>query len=147
MNGPRGGPSKEVRGECGEATALGLVLGVSFVLLPVMVLVLAIPTWEERSVDARDLARAAARALAVAGDWALGVMAAEDVVIQAEADDGLPASDVTTDYSGDLAPGGTVSVSVTVAIPVGDLPGLGLIGTLHYAATCTEYVDAFRGSP
>ena len=44
-----------------SATALTLMLGVGFLVLPVMVLVLTLPTWEQRVVDAQDAARSAAR--------------------------------------------------------------------------------------
>ena len=59
------------------------------------------------------------------------------------AGDNLPASDVDVSFSGSFGPGSTVSVSVTVVIPAGEVPGLGPIGTLHYTANSTEHVDSY----
>jgi hypothetical protein len=122
------------------------MLGVGFIVLPVMVLVLTIPTWEQRAVDAQDAARSAARALVTADNWSDGVAAADQVVAEVAENDGLPATDVNVEYSGSLAPGAAVTAAVTVSVPVGDVPGLGFVGTVHYTATSTEHVDSYRSS-
>ena len=132
--------------ERGLAIPLTLMLGVSLLVLPVMVLVLTLPTWEERTVDAQDAARDAARALVTADNWSDGLSAANTAVSQMVAGDGLPAEDVEASYSGFLDPGGTVTVAVTVVIPAGNVPGLGFVGQLHYTASSTEHVDAYRDS-
>jgi hypothetical protein len=134
------------RDESGSAIPLTLMLGVSLLVLPVMVLVLTVPTWEERTVDAQDAARDAARALVIADNWGDGVSSANDAVAQIVAGDGLPSGDITVSYSGSLDPGGTVTVAVTVVIPAGNVPGLGFVGQLHYTATSTEHVDSYRDS-
>jgi hypothetical protein len=123
------------------------MLGVGLIVLPVMVLVLTLPTWEQRTVDAQDAARTAARALVVAGNWGDGVAAADQVVAQVADGDGLPAGDISVQCSGSLEPGGSVTATVTVVVPAGRVPGLGFVGTLHYSATSTEHVDTYRGSP
>jgi hypothetical protein len=122
------------------------MLGVGFIVLPVLVLVLTLPAWEQRAVDAQDAARNAARALATAGDWAQGEMAADQVVYEMVTSDGLEAGDVSTQLTGSLDPGGTVTASVTVLVPAGNVPGLGFIGALHYTASSTEHVDSYRAS-
>jgi hypothetical protein len=119
------------------------MLGVGLIVLPVMVLVLTLPTWEQRTVDALDAARTAARAVATASTWDAGVSAGNQAVEEVLAGDGLPASDVSVSYAGSLDPGASVTARVTVAIPVGNLPGLGFVGTLHYTASSTEHVDSF----
>jgi hypothetical protein len=119
------------------------MLGVGFLVLPVMVLVLTLPTWEQRMVDAQDAARSAARALATAGTWEDGVSEADLAVSEVLAGDNLPASDASVSCYGALVPGSTVAVSVTVVIPAGDVPGLGFLGTLHYTANSTEHVDSY----
>ncbi|HUB69280.1 MAG TPA: hypothetical protein VL984_02560 [Acidimicrobiales bacterium] len=131
----------------GSSAPLTLLLGTALIVLPVMVLVLTLPTWEQRAVDAQDAARGAALALVTAASWATGVAAAEQVVAQVVQEDGLPAGDVSDQFSGSLEPGGTVTASVTVAMPVGQLPGLALTGPLHYTASSTQHVDSYRGSP
>ena len=134
------------RAQQGSATALSLMLGLGFIVLPVLVLVLTVPTWEQRTVDAGDAARNAARALVTAPDWGDGVAAAEQVVSQIVTSDGLVPADVSLACSGSLDPGQTVTVAVTVLVPVGDLPGLGFVGALHYTASSTQHVDLYRGS-
>jgi hypothetical protein len=130
----------------GSAVPLTLLLGTTLIVMPVMVLVLTLPTWEQRAVDAQDAARTAARALVTADDWDDGISAANEAVSQLVAGDGLPPADLTVTYSGSLDPGGTVSAAVTVVIPAGNLPGLGFVGALHYTASSTEHVDSYRDS-
>jgi len=148
--GPRRTYSRPGKGtrwdERGSAIPITLMLGVSLIVLPVMVLVLTLPTWEERTVDAQDAARDAARALVTADDWGDGVSAANAVVSQLVAGDGLPPGDMTVSYSGSLDPGGTVTATVTVVIPAGNVPGLGFVGDLHYTASSTEHVDSYQDS-
>ena len=131
----------------GAATPLTLMLGVAFVLLPVMVLVLSIPAWEQRAVDAQDAARAAARALATATNWQDGEGSADQAVEEVVGSDGLPADQVQVGYDGSLVPGGTVTASVTVVVPAGQVRGLGWIAQLHYTARSTQHVDSYEDSP
>jgi hypothetical protein len=137
---------RQARNDCGASTPLTLMLGLGLIVLPIMVLVLTLPTWEQRAVDAQDAARSAARALVTADSWIDAVSAADTVVSQVVQGDGLVPSDVTVQYSGSLAPGGAVTASVTIVIPAGNIPGLGLVGTMHYTSSSTEHVDSYRGS-
>jgi hypothetical protein len=134
------------RDERGSAIPLTLLLGVALIVMPVMLLVLTLPTWEQRAVDAQDAARNAARALVTADNWGDGVSAANQTVSDLVVGDGLPPEDLTVAYSGTLDPGGTVTAAVTVVIPAGNLPGLGFVGELHYTASSTEHVDSYRDS-
>jgi hypothetical protein len=122
------------------------MLGLGLIVIPVLVLVLTLPAWEQRTVDAQDAARNAARALVVADDWGDGVAAADQAVYETVSSDGLVAADVSLSLSGSLEPGSTVTASVTVLVPAGNVPGLGFIGTLHYTASSTQHVDAYRDS-
>jgi hypothetical protein len=131
----------------GAATPLTLMLGLTLVVFPVMILVLTLPAWEQRAVDAQDAARAAARVLAAAPNWTSGRAAADNAIGELAYNDGLSLSDVTVTYSGDLAPGGSVTASVTVVVPAGEVPGLGSVGHLHYTASSTEHVDTYEESP
>jgi hypothetical protein len=133
--------------ERGSSTPLTLLLGVSMIVVPVMVLILTLPTWEQRAVDAEDAARDAARVLALASSWGEGVAAANEAVARDAANDGLAPGDLTVTCSGFLGPGGEVTATVTVAVPVGAVPGLGAVGTEHFSAASTEHVDSYRGSP
>ena len=145
--GGDGPPSSRARGGHGSSTPLTLLLGTALLVLPVMVLVLTLPTWEQRAVDAQDAARGAALALVTARNWASGVEAADQVVAQVLQENGLPTGDVSDEFSGSLEPGATVTASVTVAMPVGQIPGLGATGAMHYTARSTQHVDSYRGSP
>jgi len=139
-------PARASRRERGSATALTLILGLGLIVMPVLVLVLMLPAWEQRTVDAEDAARNAARALVVADDWGDGVAAADQAVSEVVTADGLVAGDVSLRLAGSLAPGATVTASVTVLVPAGNVPGLGFIGALHYTASSTQHVDAYRAS-
>ena len=141
MTGPGSGSR-----ERGSATALTLMLGVGLIVLPVVVLVLSLPAWEQRAVDAQDAARSAARALATAGSWPAGVAAANLAAQDALQGRDLTPADLSLQYSGSLVADGSVTVSVTVRVPVGEVPGLGAVGTLHYTASSTEHVDSYRSS-
>jgi len=132
--------------DAGSATPFTLMLGLAFIVLPVMVLVLSLPTWEERTVDAQDAARGAAQALVAASTWAQGQAAAAQALAEIIVGDGLPEADMSARYAGSLQPGGSVSVSVTILVPVGVIPGLGSIGALHYTATSVQPVGTYRDS-
>lgn len=97
-------PAPASRRQQGIATPLSLVLGLGFIVMPVLVLVLMLPTWEQRTVDAQDAARNAARALVVADDWGDGVAAAEQAVSVVASGDGLGAADVSLRLAGSLSP-------------------------------------------
>ena len=131
------------RSESGSAP-ISMALGLGLLVIPVLLLVLTIPTWEARSVDARDAAAAAARALAVSDTWSDGVAAAGQVVAEIEENNGLSAQDVAVSYQGSLVRGGTVTAEVTVLIPAGRVPGIGSFGAVHYSATSTQQVDDYR---
>lgn len=124
---------------------LTMMLGVTLVVIPVLLLVLTIPTWLERSVDARDAATNAARALATANTWAAGTAAANQTVSELISGDGLNPSDVEVSYGGSLNPGATVTATVTVDLPAGVIPGIGHYGTIRYTATSTQHIDSYKG--
>jgi len=121
-----------------------MTLGLGLVVIPVLLLVLTLPTWEERTVDARDAAANAARVLAAAASWPAGMSAADQTVAEMTANDGVPPSEVNVAYTGGVAPGATVTAVVTVTIPAGLIPGIGSFGAFHYSAQSTQHVDTFR---
>lgn len=133
--------------ELGAATPLTLMLGIVLVIMPVMILILTVPVWEQRSVDAQDAARAAVTALVVASSEASGVVAGQQAANQVFQGDGIPTREVRVAFTGQDVPGGSVTASVGVVIPVGQLPGLGTIGDLYYTARSTEHVGSYEDSP
>jgi hypothetical protein len=126
---------------------LTMMLGLGLLVIPVLLLVLTLPTWEERTVDARDAAANAARALATAGTWTSGVSAADQTVAEAATNDGITPAQIAASYRGALNPGATVTATVTVTIPAGTIPGIGAFGTLRYTASSTQHVDSYRSIP
>jgi hypothetical protein len=109
--------------------------------------VLVLPTWAERSSDARDAARNAARSLVTANSWVAGVAAADQTVREIATNNGLSLSDISASYAGSLTPGAAVTVTVTVTIPLTVFPGIGTFGTTHFTASSTEQVDLYRPVP
>lgn len=133
-------------GDAGSAS-LTLLLGLAFIVVPVILVVVSLPIWESRTVDARDVAAQAARTLVTADTWTAGVTAAQQLVNQEAANDGLNPADLSATFAGTLNPGGAVTATVTVTVPAGQLPGIGGIGTWHYTASSTQHVDTYRDSP
>ena len=126
---------------------LTMMLGLGLLVIPILLLVLTVPTWEARTLDARDAASDAARTLAGADSWVAGVNAANQTINQETANDGLNPADITVRYSGTLSPGATVTAAVTVTIPAGAVPGVGAFGTLHYTTSSTQHIDNYRSLP
>jgi hypothetical protein len=135
------------RDEAGESAPLTMALGLVFVIIPVFMVILVLPTWESRTVDAHDAARNAVRALATAPDWDQGVTAANQAVAEITSNNGIDPKYVTTSYTGGLDRGDTVTATVVVTIPDTYVPGIGSFGTFHYSATESELVDPFRSGP
>ena len=131
-----------IRGQRGSAP-LSLVLGLGLLVIPILLLVLTLPTWESRTVDARDAAAAAARALVTSDSWDAGVADANRVVQEIASTDGV-GGELAVSYSGSLTRGGSVSARVTVTIPATEIPLIGAVGDLHYSSTSTQLVDEYR---
>lgn len=122
-----------------------LVLGLALLLLPVTLLILALPTWFARQDLARLAAQQAARAAVVDESPAAGQRAAQAV----GGNGGLAAGQVTVSFdpSSSFAPGGLVTVDVTVPMPAFVIPGIGSAGSFRWTATFSERVDTYRSAP
>ena len=123
---------------------LSLVLGLGLLLVPLLLIVLSIPTWEARTVDARDAASLAARVLVTSSTWGDGVVAARNAIAEVGTNDGISPDQIRSAFDGSLARGSTVRVEVTVVIPATQIPLVGAVGSLHYTATSYEMVDQYR---
>jgi len=139
MTGTRQG----LRRQSGSAP-LSLTLGLGLIVIPVLLLVLSLPTWAARTVDAHDAASAAARTLVRSDSWADGVASADQVVQQIGATDAVGSGQLSVSYRGSLTRGAEVSATVTVLIPAAQIPLIGAVGDLHYSATSTQLVDQYR---
>ncbi|HVA44476.1 MAG TPA: hypothetical protein VNF50_13420 [Acidimicrobiales bacterium] len=123
---------------------LSLTLGLGLMVIPVLLLVLTLPTWEARTVDARDAASAAARTLVTSDSWSDGVVSADQLVQEIGATDGVGGDQISVSLEGSLSRGAEVSAKVTVLIPAAQIPLIGAVGSLHYSATSTQLVDEYR---
>lgn len=139
-------PGRGPLNDIGSATPFTLLLGLVVVVFPIAVLVLTVPAWEERAVDAQDLARVAVSTMASASDWAQGVAAVEEAVDNLLDQDGVPSSDVSVNLSGSLAPGAEVTALVTILMPVTTVPMIGRVASFHFTADAVERIDSYRDS-
>lgn len=126
------------------ASSLELALGAGLLLMPVVVLVLSLPTWVERQSAARLAAAEAARAAATSETQATGTAAAAGLITTIAANHGIASSDVSWRIDGTLTRGGAIEVAVTVrfpALPVRGAPGFA------WTAVHQETVDRYRSLP
>ena len=140
--------------ETGSMT-VSFLLGMTFLVIPSLMLMLAAPVWEARSTDASDEAHAAVRALALSPDWSQDQTDAAQAVADAIADEDIPSGDVSASYTytlpaggsigadGSLPPGTLVTASVTVVVPAGFIPGIGTYASVHHTATYSETIDLY----
>ncbi len=126
------------------------VLGVCVIILPVTLMVLALPIWSERQAMAQRAANESAREVVLANSWSTGVTAARLAVAQVAGNYGVSPDDVLgPDFSagGGLAGGQTVVSRVTVRMPVLVIPLLGRFGSWSWTAVHAERVDDYRSFP
>jgi hypothetical protein len=134
----------------GGYVAAEFALGVCVIVLPVTLIVLALPVWSERQAMAQRAANESAREMVLADSWAAGVSAADQVVAEVTANYGLGPNDVRgPDLStgGGLAAGQTVVSRVTVRMPLMVIPLIGRVGSWSWTAVHAERVDDYRSFP
>ncbi len=137
--------ARAVRREGGHV-AIEFALSIGLLLLPVVLLVAALPSWTERQHAATVVAREAVSA-AVAAYPADGGVDARDAVEETLANYGIPASAAETTFvRDDVRRGGIVSVRVTIEMPAVVVPGIGTIGGFHWSAVQARRIDDYRSS-
>jgi hypothetical protein len=129
--------------------ALELALGISLLVLPVALLVIALPGWSERQSTARTIAREVARDAArsstcdLDGAQRLAATMAENL--------GLRPEDVQVRLdcvAGDALDAGTdLSADVTVSMPAVQIPLVGAVGAWDWTARHREPVDRYGSAP
>jgi hypothetical protein len=129
----------------GGFVATELALGVAVLLLPVVFVVLTIPSWSERQTTGRAIAREVGRAVARDGWCNTGL--ANDLAEMMAANLALARADVRVGLDcapGDaLVPGSELAVTVTVRMPAVHVPALGTVGEWSWTARHREPVDLF----
>lgn len=133
------------RGARGDAGPLEVVILVP-VVLAMFALVVAYGRTTQADTKVEHAAAVGARAAAAAQTAGGGEVRARDVVDASLAQAGVSCQGSSVDVSGDYAPGGRVTVTVTCEASLGDLIGLGIpFGSRTLAATATEVIDRTRG--
>jgi Flp pilus assembly protein TadG len=134
------------RDERGDSGPLEMVILVP-VLLALIALVVAFGRTTTAGSDVEFAAQVGARAAAQANTAAGARARAEQVVSATLADSGLTCIDQSVSVdTGDLRPGGRVSVTVSCTVSLDDLADLRLaLGSRTMTATASEVVDRDRG--
>lgn len=140
--------SEPRRGERGFVV-VELVAGIACLVLPVALLVLALPSWAERQSVARVVAREVGRTVARDGRCATGEASRLASVIAAN--HGVSGQDVTVTLGcapgALLPPGGSVVVSATVREPGLRVPGIGRVAEWSFTSRHSEPVDRYAAAP
>ena len=131
------------RAERGSVTVEAVMVTQVLVLLLLLIAVVI-----HRGVDARlrlgDAAHQAARAASLQRSTGAARVAAQSVVDAALASAGVVCRDATAGFSGSLAPGSTVTVTVRCVVDLRQAGPLALLGTKTLQSTATEVVDSYR---
>jgi len=126
-----------------------LAAGIAFLVLPVALLVLALPSWAERQSVARVVAREVGRT--VARDGRCYADDARQLAAVVAVNHGLAGDDVSVTLGcvpgAALPAGGLVVVAATVREPGLRVPGIGRVGDWSFTARHAEPVDRYAGVP
>jgi Flp pilus assembly protein TadG len=138
-------PPCDVREDTGFI-AVEWVVAIVFLLLPVVLIGAGVSRWPERQQVARAAAAEAARA-AVLSETQAGAQAnASTVAAQVAANYGVDADQFEVTVS---TPnwdwGEPVTVTVTMAMPTLDVPGVGSWSTTRWSASSTQRIEDYRG--
>jgi|CXWL01.1.fsa_nt_gi Tfp pilus assembly protein PilE len=122
--------------------AIEFVVAVAMLLIPVMMLVAAIPQWVER----RHVATVAAReAAAYASEsFPVNAVGAADVATVVAANYGIPQSDIDVRVIDEDVRGGQVKARVTILMPALVIPFVGRVGRWHYTTDYSVRIDDYR---
>jgi Flp pilus assembly protein TadG len=137
---------RELRGERGSVTTELVLLTPLLILL--LLLVVALGRLAGARINVDGAATQAARAASIATTPAQANVAARQTAAAALGSDHVTCSDlqIATD-TGAFAPGGSVTVTVTCAVTLGDLTGLRLPASQSIASTATSVIDTYRSAP
>lgn len=131
-------------GEGGDAGPLELVMLMPALLL-LFALVIAFGRTGAATSDVEHAARVGARAAAGAQTFGGAEARARAVVAESLQGSGLSCVDSDVGVSGDISPGGQMTVTVGCVVYLGDVVQFGVPGSRTLRATATEQVDVVRG--
>lgn len=132
-------------------TAAEFSAGVAFLIFPIAVLVMSLPTWVETQSGARLAAQQAARTVVTAATLEAGVADARSIATTVL--DNLGIEQVgDLDVTGELRAAGTsgdqevVTVEVTVRMPIITFPLVDEFGGFDHTVSHSQPVDLFRST-
>ena len=123
------------------------------ILTPVLVFILFLVVAFGRATTAENnlthAARVAARAAVTAQTFEAAQVRATAVATDTLTGSGMHCASTSTTITGNLEPGGRITVTVACVVSLDDVnaPGLALAGSKTLAASATEVVDRTRGGP
>lgn len=116
-------------------------------LVALLLLVVFAGRVSQAEAEVRRAASEGARAASLEYFEDAAVTAATDRVTANLQDNGVVCAELTTDVdTSQLAPGGSVSVTVRCIADMADVALLGVPGTRTFVATSIEVIDRYRGS-
>lgn len=145
---PTARPDPARTGRRGEAgfIAVEWLAAMVFLLLPVVLIGAGASRWPERQQVARAAAAEAARAAVLSDTEAGAVANAQLVAAEVASNYGVAADQYTVAV--DAAAwdwGQPVTVTVTMAMPAVDIPGIGTWSLTRWSASSTQRIEAYRG--
>lgn len=142
----RSGARLRGRGDVGSATVEFVILAPLLIGLVLFVALCGRLGTTQLDLDAA--AHGAARAASIARTVPEATASARQTALDILATRGITCGDPTVSVNtGNLRPGGTVTVSVSCRVPLSDLAVIGVGGTRTVTATSTSPVDLWRGGP
>jgi hypothetical protein len=122
--------------------ATEFVISVALLLIPVVMLVAAIPQWVERRHVATVTAREAAGY--ASESFPADVSGADEIATVVAANYGVEPSDIVVELFDDGVRGGQVRARVTIVMPALVVPFVGRVGRWRYSTEYSVRIDDFR---
>lgn len=128
----------------GVSGGIDMVVAVGLLMIPMVMLVASLPRWIETRSMAELAAQEAARTVVLANAQPAGEAAGTATARQIADNNGVAGSSLTVTYLGVLDWGEEITATVTVPMPVLDLPLIGTITVGDFSTSHTERVDDYR---
>jgi hypothetical protein len=126
--------------------AVEWIAAMVLLLIPVMLIGAGVSRWPERQQVARAAAGEAARAAVLADTYAGAVAAADEVAGEVVANYGVPDAAYSIEVSAPVWDWGEdVTVTVTIAMPALDVPGIGSWSVSDWSTSSTQRIEDYRG--
>lgn len=126
--------------------AIEWIAAMVFLLLPVVLIGAGVSRWPERQQVARASAAEAARAAVLSETQGDAQAAARRIAAEVAANYGVPSGEYRIEVDADTWDWGEdVTVTVTMAMPALDVPGVGTIATTEWSTSVTQRIEDYRG--